>query len=423
MLDTLRPAPHTDPPQSGTGSTPMARPKLSLITCKLWRTRRRADGSLAFYYRVNAPGPDGLRTTRTRTVPPDVASGARQENAARRWIAEEEARLNARGEGHRRILFDEAVARFLDYKGRRRRVSTLGVYGRVLRRLAASCRGEPLVAVTSERVIAHLAGLAVGPETHNKHLRHLRAFFGACVRTFGWLARNPCDGIEPINPETVVEKPTLSDAEAARVVVAARRADADLGLAAWGLAEAGCRVGELLSRRWEDLEWLSGAEGVISGAVLLLARADTKGRRPRVTPAFSAPLTDALWRLRDRLRIEGRLGGRIFAPWRRRGNRWFQNTPRWDARYLNDLLARVCGDLRLPVVTSHGFRRTFSTAGADLDLAASDMNLTGGWSSRRVRDGHYTTRRALADEAIRAARRIADARRFGDRVLAAGEKE
>ena len=37
--------------------------------------------------------------------------------------------------------------------------------------------------------------------------------------------------------------------------------------------------------------------------------------------------------------------------------------PITDVRHLNDLLAACCEKLGLPLVTSHAFRRTFSTAG------------------------------------------------------------
>lgn len=117
---------------------------------------------------------------------------------------------------------------------------------------------------------------------------------------WGWIARNPAGAVTPprLRP---VERPVLS-LEQARELLDHLRGDRLWSLYLVAL-EIGVREGELVARRWADVDWQARMLRVETKLQRLphqgLVEGPTKHRRPRMSVSFSAVVADAL-RLRRR---------------------------------------------------------------------------------------------------------------------------
>jgi len=409
----------------------MPRPLSARIVCWLHTPYRRKDGRLVYRIRYRLPQPNGRRKLVQENVPAEVAWTGRHRNRATAWMLERQAELNTTSANPgRNVTLGQARNRYIKHMTPRWRERTRVENESILRQFVEYVGEDvPLLNVTGRTVADYLDGRLSGsiepertfrPATYKKHLGTLRHFFGRLTDAFDLLSRNPALGIEVPEIEPL-PKSVLTDAECAALVAEVLKADPVHGLAVWTLAETGARVTEILTREWEDIALADLPEDAPRQAYILLGRADTKGRKARIPPLLSPELTLELDRYRKRLLLCGRLAGFVFRPWREQGlQQWGQDCTDWSARLLRKAIRGACKARKLPEIKPHDLRRAVATSAEELNVPTESVQEAVGWSGQRVIDQHYLARRALQHRAIKHAKAVSDARRFGTQVAKAG---
>lgn len=253
--------------------------------------------------------------------------------------------------------------------------STLRSYDSVAKRMLPGVGQLRIREARTQRIDEHLRSVAQhhGPVTAKKVRVLLFGMFGLAVR-FGALTENPVRDVSTItaprkakvrsmDPDTLVQ--LLDDVHHSRKLCAALTVSEfcrryDLADVITLFAATGCRMGELLGIRWEDVDLEEGVV-IVSGKVTRhtgvgLVREDfTKteaGQRTLPLPAFAIAMLTTRAKVADSLMVfSGATGYRnpdtVWAQWR-----------------------KVRGVLGLEWVTPHVFRKTVATILDDEGLTA-----------------------------------------------------
>ncbi len=177
----------------------------------------------------------------------------------------------------------------------------------------------------------------VAVDTHRGELAAAAAMFAWCVRK-GWLRANPFADVEPVGQKKT-RKDKLRIAEARTFLRVALAEDSDAGLASAMALMMGLRASEVVDRVTRDID--------DRGRVLWIDDAKTEaGERHLEVPK----------QLRARLvkLVAGRdAGARLFG----------DNDRHWVGRHVR----RLCGVAKVPEVSPHGLRRSWSSLAAETE--------------------------------------------------------
>ena len=406
----------------------MGRPQSSRITCWMDKPYRKKNGTYVYRFRYSLPTQDRGRVRKLENVPQEIAHNARHKTRALEYMLRRQAELNAGGVLVPSVTLGQAIEKYVAHMQPKWKASTLRVNRTMLKHFAAyagettplaSIIGDTLVSYLDGRLHGTIGGPPVRSATFNRLRGGLSAFFRQMVRTFGLMARSPCGGISLLAPDgadvPALEKPTLTDEQAAAVIAEAMRRDRVQGVCLWVLGETGMRVGELLSREWPHLQHTERGR-----AYFALPASETKAKRERVPPILSDELTRELAARKASLAVAGRLSGFIFRPWREAvPGMWKQRAFKTCRCRLSEFLRGICRDLGLAEITPHGLRRTTSSAAEEAGAPEDSILESVGWADKRVRDRHYVAPRVLRQRRMKHAHQVADARGFGRLVAGA----